>query len=84
MPEDITALLELYPKKINRKSFEKIRAYYRKQTGHDLCNQIILARKDTVKQIDTMDKQKLAKDLRVSLFKLVDYSLMLQYCPVEK
>ena len=77
---DITTLLSLYPKKLNKSSFGKIRSEYKRQTGHDICDKIGIARKGTISEIDKMNPEKLPKDLRVSLFKLLDYSIFLGFC----
>ena len=78
--DDITTLLQLYPKKLNRKAFDTIRSEYTRQTGHDLCEKIDLARKGILKHIDTMRPEQLPKDLRVSLFKAIDYEWAYRFC----
>lgn len=73
-------LTVLYSRKMTRSNFERIRTEFKKQTGHDLCEHVSFAKKDMMRKIDVMKPQDKADKLRTDLFKLIDYSMISQYC----
>lgn len=69
----------VFPKKLNRKSFGRLRKDYRRETGEDLCRVVDKAYRESLMSVAGL-KGKRPKDLRTWIFKLVDYENLRFYC----
>lgn len=69
----------VFPKKLNRKSFGRLRQDYRRETGEDLCGVVDKAYRESLMNVAGLTGRR-AGDLRTWIFKLVDYENLRFYC----
>lgn len=80
----VNILTQLYSRKATKKAFTMIRKDFQEQTGKELCDVIRSAQQKIIQDITKLPPEKIGTKTRTEVFKLIDYSTWLRFCPVKR